>query len=141
MQKQLDIFVKDSVFNPNLSSSAPRKVHVREDSDGRPLYKVWLYLEGNDLPFVRSVTYRLHESFTDPVRVVPRGPSNPNCQFVIWTWGVFVVMADIQDKKGDVYEVAHTLSYVNELPTDSEVYVHDKDDFEVSQRPTLKQAR
>jgi hypothetical protein len=136
----MNVFVRDSVFNPNLSPSAPRKVHVREGKDGRPLYKVWLYLEGNDLPFVRGVVYRLHESFSDPVRLVPRSPSNPNCQLVIWTWGVFVVGAEIQDKKGYVYEVSHTLSYAEQLPDDSSLYVRDKGEFDESQRPTLKRA-
>jgi len=136
----MNVFIRDSVFNPNLSPSAPRKVHVREDDDGRPLYKVWLYLDGNDVPFVRAVTYRLHETFAEPVRVVPRSSSNPNCQLVIWTWGVFAVRAEIQDKKGYIYKVVHVLEYESQLPSDSTMYVRDAEDSEGAQRPALRRA-
>lgn len=98
---QLDIEVKDTVFDPNMAQSdLERKVHVRSLSKETFFYKVWLYLEGNDLPYVESVTYTLDETFPDRIRTVARTPSNPNCQLVIWTWGLFMVETVITDKKG-----------------------------------------
>jgi transcription initiation factor IIF auxiliary subunit len=135
---QLDVIVRDSVFNPNLSPSEKRKVHVSRDADGRPLYKVWLYLEGRDVISLKKVTYTLHESFAQPVQTVRRSPTNPNFQLIIWTWGVFPVVVQMVHRRGYVYELVHRLNYVEELPSDSSLYVYDKDDAEASQRPTLK---
>lgn len=113
------------------------KVHVREKK-GRKYYKVWIYLEGNDLPYVENVTYTLHETFKNPVRTVPRSPSNPNCTLVIWTWGVFLVKATIVDKQGFTYLVNHQLTYDKQFPKDKDKYVReDSDPDDTSGRPVL----
>lgn len=115
-QNQLNVEVKSSVFDPNLPPDHPgRKVYVMQSQDSRPLYKVWIYLQGKDLPYVQRVTYRLHETFEDPVRVVERSPSNPNCELVIWTWGLFEVGVAIEDKSERIYETVHRLGYDEEL--------------------------
>lgn len=138
---QLEIEVKDTVFDPNLSQSDPaRKVHVRRTEGDTYYYKVWLYLEGNDLPYLDRVTYVLDATFTDRNRTVTRSPSNPNCQLVIWTWGLFTVEAIITDKKDYSYEVEHLLSYDKELPKESDKYVYEKEEV-VAARPTLISAR
>ena len=98
---------------------------------------VWLYLEGNDLVYVDSVTYTLHETFRVPNRTVKRTPSNPNCQFSFWTWGLFTVTAAIIDKKGSTYTVAHELTYDREFPKERNMYVYEQDDPNSSERPTL----
>jgi len=118
---ELNVQVKDTVFDPNLSGSAAKKVHVREE-EGTTIYKVWLYLEGDDLPLVESVTYHLHNTFHNPNRTVKQTPSNPNCQLVIWTWGIFSVRATIIDKRGLTFEVSHYLTYDKELPEDDQSY-------------------
>lgn len=138
---QLDIEVKDTVFDPNMAQSdLERKVHVRSLSKETFFYKVWLYLEGNDLPYVESVTYTLDETFPDRIRTVARTPSNPNCQLVIWTWGLFMVETVITDKKGYQYEVFHQLGYDRELPKESEKYVYEEQEAP-SSRPRLITAR
>ena len=137
---QLDIQVKDTVLDPNVPFDTARKVHVRKQEGGTFYYKVWIYIEGNDLPYVDYVTLTLDETFPDRVRTVNRSPSNPNCQLVIWTWGLFTVNAVITDKKGNSYEVQHRLSYDRELPTDPDRYFYEQEDT-LAARPKLITAR
>ncbi len=118
---ELNVQVKDTVFDPDLPPSAPKKVNVREQ-EGTTYYKVWIYLGGEDLPYVESVTYTLHETFRNPERTVRLTPSNPNCELVIWTWGVFTVKAKIFDKRGLTFEVSHYLTYDKELPPNDDAY-------------------
>lgn len=134
---ELDIEVKDTVLDPNLPPSDPsRKIHYRKEGEETYYYKVWLYLEGHDLPYVESVTYTLDETFPNPNRTVARTHSNPNCQLVIWTWGFFTVKATIIDKKGFTYEVTHELSYDKEL-TSEYAYEEEQEEPNASARPTL----
>jgi transcription initiation factor IIF auxiliary subunit len=113
--------VKDTVFDPNLPPSTKIKVQVRKE-DSTTYYKVWLYLEGEDVPWVESVTYILHETFRNPERTVRLTPSNPNCQLVIWTWGVFTVKAKILDKRGQTFEILYRLTYDRQLPPNDDDY-------------------
>jgi hypothetical protein len=116
MQNQLNVEVRESVFDPDLPEGHPeRKVQVRQSEDSRPFYKVWFYLHGKELPYVQRTTYRLHETFEDPVRVVERSPTNPNCKLVVWTWGLFDVVVAIEDKTGRIYETIHRMRYDEEL--------------------------
>lgn len=137
MYSDLRIEVKDTVFDPNLPADSPRKVHVRRGADGKSLYKVWLIVSGYDLPYVQSVTYRLHSTFSDRVRRVRRSVSNPNCQLVIWTWGLFKVKVTIEDKSNRRFEVEHDLSYDKELQKPGIQFVHEEDNLSSSPRPTL----
>lgn len=120
---EINLEVKSSVFNPALSKDDPRnKVSFRQEGDVY-YYKVWLYVEGYDLPYVESVTYSLdRSSFPEPDQTVPRTVANPNCQLTIWTWGLFTVIATIIDKKGNKYQVSHQLNYKEELPTNPDKY-------------------
>lgn len=120
---ELNVQIKDTVFDPSSSRSA-QTVSVRE-KEGTTFYKVFLYLEGEDLPYVESVTYTLHETFRNPNRTVRRTPSNPNCQLIIWTWGVFNVKATIVDKRDLTFEISHHLAYDKELPSDDSRYNYD----------------
>jgi len=138
MDNQLDLEVKDSVFDPNLSPNSKR-VHVRDAKGKQPLYKVWLFLDGRDLPYVKSVTYTLHQTFPDPVRTVWRTLENQNCQLILWTWGLFAVKAAIEDKQGRVYEVVHNLSYDKQLKQKDIEYIYE-DNTPPSQRPQLKRS-
>jgi hypothetical protein len=110
--RALDLRVVDSLFEPG---GADRKVHVDNEAQQLVRYRVWLYLEGRDLPYVKQVTYRLHDTFEDPNRVVPRTASNPNCALAIWTWGIFEVLAVVEDKSGNAFELRHKLSYGEQL--------------------------
>ena len=136
INNQLNIEVRDSVFDPNVPRTSESKVHVRKSNDGVLKYKIWVYLDGNDLPYIESVTYTLHKTFRNPNRTVNRTLVNPNCQLVFWTWGLFTIKATILDKKGFSYEVTYKLSYDKELPADSSRYVYE-DEPESESRPTL----
>jgi transcription initiation factor IIF auxiliary subunit len=136
INNQLDIEVRDSVFDPSVSRTAESKVHVRKSSEGHLKYKIWVYLDGNDLPYIESVTYTLHETFRNPNRTVNRTLANPNCQLTIWTWGLFTIKATILDKKGFSYEVTYKLSYDKELPADGSKYFYEEEPVSKS-RPTL----
>lgn len=112
----MNIEVKDSVFDPDLSPNSPREIHYRLGTrDNRTYYQLWLYLEGDDLPFVESVTYTLHESFADPNQTVRRTARNRNCKLEIWTWGLFTAKATILDTKGLSYVFKHELRYEEQL--------------------------
>jgi hypothetical protein len=124
-QRPLDLKVRDSLFEPGTSD---RKVYLDNEKPDLVFYRVWLFLEGRDLPYVSRVTYHLHETFRDPVRVVPRTASNPNCALDIWTWGVFRVLALVEDKRGSTVELSHKLTYANQL----------KEDLEYKTRPVRK---
>jgi transcription initiation factor IIF auxiliary subunit len=108
VREALTVDVKDSPFDPDLSELV---IRVRQTPSDQPLYQVFLYLDGPDLPFVRSVTYRLHPTFASPVRTVARTARNPRCKLAIWTWGLFEVTATIVDKEGQEYLRSHQLDY------------------------------
>jgi hypothetical protein len=104
----LVVDVRDSPFDPD---NPVRVIQVRNPDADRPLYKVYLYLDGPGLPFVESVTYRLHRTFERPSRAVRRSVANPRCKLAIWTWGLFEVQATIQDKMGRTVMRSHVLEY------------------------------
>lgn len=136
---ELNIEVKDTVLDPNLPADPLREIHFRKEGEDTYYYKVWLYLDGRDLPYVDSVTYTLDQTFPNPNRTVRRTPSNPNCQLVIVTWGLFTVTATIVDKKGFRYEVTHQLNYDRELTSDHK-YVPVEKELSSSTRPQLVSA-
>lgn len=146
MENQLNIKVRDSVFDPDLPKTASSKVRAikrkreLEGSDtteyGRTYYLLWLYLEGGDLPYLESVTYTLHESYKPPTQTVRRTPSNPHCKLAIWAWGLFDVKATLLDKKGFTYGVTHELTFAKELPSEPDRYDYRDDEPNASSRPT-----
>ncbi|HKJ03192.1 MAG TPA: pYEATS domain-containing protein [Longimicrobiales bacterium] len=108
MRRAAHILVLDSALDPD---GVPSRETVQYRAGDPPLYRVFLYLDGNDLPYVEGVTYHLHETFPRPRREVRRTPSNPRCKLVLWTWGIFEVRAVIRDKRGSDHEVRHQLTY------------------------------
>ncbi len=112
MQEQLAVDVKDSAFDPDATGHT---ILVRNKSADQPLYRVFLYLDGPDLPFVDSVQYELHPTFTNPTRTVSRTPANPRCKLEIWTWGLFQVTATIRDRKGRTHVRYRDLQYDKEF--------------------------
>ena len=113
MKRGLNVVVRDSLFDPERGSE--RVVQFRRSSPDHTLYRVFLYLDGLDLPFVNLVTYQLHETFSPNTRTVARTPSNPRCKIDIWTWGAFTVRAVIEDKQGRTWTMTHQLEYVTQL--------------------------
>lgn len=108
MFPRLDVAIQDTPFDP---SSNDRLVQTRAGESGQPLYRVFISLVGRDLPFVKKITYYLHESVTEPVRTVVRSPENPDCRLVAWLWGTFEVRAQVEDLKGGVHNLVHGLEY------------------------------
>ena len=102
------IEIKDSVLDPD---SNIRTAQVRNPTDARPLYRVFLYLDGLSLYRVKAVTYVLHPTFTEPTRQVYRTPDNPRCKLEVWTWGLFRVQAIITDVDGNMTTLSHDLEY------------------------------
>lgn len=123
-QSSLRLELRDSVFEPGTatllesrasSRSALPTILYDESVPDRPRYKVWLYVDGPDLPYVQNVIYTLHHTFPDPVRSVPRSASNPYCALAIWTWGLFDVVAQVEDKSGGLHMLEHTMRYDQDL--------------------------
>jgi transcription initiation factor IIF auxiliary subunit len=112
MRSKFDIRVADTVL---IDARNKNGAMYRLSDAGVHRYKVRIFLEGQDLPFVRQVTYGLHKTFRNPHRVVERTISNPDCRLEIWTWGIFEVTADVQDNTGQVYRLTHQLTYGKEL--------------------------
>src|SRR5258708_7164383 len=94
-----DVEVKDSVLDPD---STLRIAPVRDAKGERPLYRVFLYLDGRGLYHVNAVTYVLHPSFKDPTRQVYRTADNPHCKLEMWTPGIFRVQAIVTDRNGNM---------------------------------------
>ena len=112
VKRTLSVIFKDSLFDPD---SSEKIAQYREQPSGQPLYRVFLYLDGPDLPFVESVTFRLHETFSPPTRRVTRSLTNPHCKIAIWTWGVFTAEAVVVGKTGGELELSHRLQYGNQI--------------------------
>jgi transcription initiation factor IIF auxiliary subunit len=68
-------------------------------------------VDGPDLDYVKSVTYHLHPTFANPEFKVDRTVSNSNCELTIWTWGIFTVHVEVEDKRGGTYTIDHYLTY------------------------------
>lgn len=108
------IEVKNSPFDPDLNEKVVlvrRSKVLGESSSAQTLYRVFLFLDGPDLPFVRSATYHLHSSFPDPIRRVSRTVGNPRCKLTIWTWGLFQLSVAIEDKSGRQHSLFVELDY------------------------------
>jgi pYEATS domain-containing protein involved in immunity len=115
---QLDVRLRYDLRDPDRPDAG--KVLYREVEERR-LYRVFLFLEGEGLPFVESVVYRLHPTFPHPEETVTRSPANPRCKLEIWTWGVFQATALIRDKRGGAAEVSTWLGWDRLLPPEAEL--------------------
>jgi hypothetical protein len=104
--------VKDSIRDPD---SPDQTARWRNPDSEKPLYRVFLYLDGLGLPYVNAVTYVLHPTFKEPTRQVFRTPSNPRCKLEIWTWGLFRVQAIVTDRDGNMLTLTHDLQYNKEF--------------------------
>lgn len=112
----LDIEVEDSIFDPDSDPGLPdRTARWRNPESQKPLYRVFLYLDGRDLPYVSDVVYLLHPTFKDRTREVFRTPENPRCKLTLWTWGLFRVEVIVRDKQGNQFNFSHYLQYDREF--------------------------
>ena len=105
--------VRDSLRDPDFPDGTPQ---WRNPESDKPLYRVFLYLEGPGLPYVTAVTYVLHHTFREPTRKILRTVSNPRCKLELWTWGLFRVQAIVSDQEGNMLTLTHDLQYDKEFP-------------------------
>ena len=105
--KAFDVYIEDQPFDPESNDNI---VYYFERGE-QYLYKVFIYLVGRDLPFVKKVTYKLHPTFPNPERVISRTDANRNCKLVTWAWGKFELNAVVEDSKGNKYPLSHYLQY------------------------------
>ncbi len=105
--------IRDSIFDPDSPDRSPQ---WRNPNSDKPLYRVFLSLDGPGLPYVNAVTYILHPTFKEPTRQVARTPSNPRCKLEIWTWGLFRIQAIVTDRDGNMFTLTHELQYDKEFP-------------------------
>lgn len=105
--RDLNVWIADTPFDPN---GRERVVYYRPKNEKR-YYKIFIYLTGPDMPFVKRVTYTLHPSFQVQHNSVQRSLSNPNCKLAVWVWGKFEVFASVEDKKGNIYKLSHYLHF------------------------------
>lgn len=104
---RLNVSILDTPFDP---SNPESKIIRYRGAEKYKLYKIWLYLEGIDLVFVRSVTYILHATFKEREHTIHRTYDNPSFKLPIFTWGIFEVRA-IVEAKGVRYELKSLLRY------------------------------
>ena len=119
--KIYDIKVKDSIFSPNqkgLNNNLIAHYKKNISRNRKTLYKVYIYIEGKDLPFIKKVTYTLHKTFRSPVKTIQRKSDNTNCSIVIWTWGLFNVKVELEDINGEKIYMNHYLKYGSEIKSE-----------------------
>lgn len=87
---------------------------------GRTHYKVNICLSATSpaqLDQIRSVRYKLHESFKDPTRM----SSDRNSDFMIdvWTYGYFGISAEIELQNGSTNTIQGKVTFnVSDAPTE-----------------------
>jgi len=123
-KRSYNLFIQDSLFDPSdpkaaLGKTATYKKYPGPDS--KVLYKVWVFLDGRDMPFVQSVQYHLHPSFRNTQYQIDKSHSNPNFALVIWTWGIFNVKAEVTLISGEILVLNHLLTYANNFDSDEDV--------------------
>ncbi len=107
---KLDVKIKDRPYDLDAPKNQKKTIHYKR-LDKRILYKVYIYLSGRDVSFVRSVTYTLHKTFRNRTRIVNKTDSNPYCRLIIWVWGTFEIQAVVEDARGIQHEICHNLTF------------------------------
>lgn len=119
MIKNINLKTEDSLFDPDKNyylKSGKREAEFKRPITGNsPLYRVFLYLKGPDLPFVESVTYTLHPTFKERTLQIRRTFDNQFCKQTIWAWGIFEVPVVILFKGGHQIKIRHPLRYNHEF--------------------------
>lgn len=92
---KLNVDVRYSAVDPE-----DELVYVKKISpNGKPHFRVRIFLEGPDANNVQKVIYTLHPTFPKPRREIT---DSPRFELTIWTWGIFDLPVEIYDKQGRV---------------------------------------
>ena len=111
--------IKDILLDLEESNDSKTVYYKNSTRSQKKLYKVKIYIDGLDLPYIKQVTYKLHSTFgKNRVNIIKRTPSNLKCGLTIWTWGIFTVNAEIEDLKGRIIQLEHRLTFGNQLQND-----------------------
>lgn len=120
--RQLALTFQDAAFAPD--DGDRKRIYVtRAQGGATALYRVFLYLDGPDLPFVDRVLYTLHETFEPRVREVRRTIDNGSCRLEIWTWGTFEASAEVFCKDGRHGRLSHALRWDEDLKAPGVTFV------------------
>lgn len=111
---EYNITPKDSLKNPYFGGSA-EFTRINNRNKEIPYYKVWLFIEGLDLPFIKRVTYVLPKSFKNNRITVVQTIDNRKCVTPIWTWALFSIKIEIEDIGGRTFQINHQLTYGDEI--------------------------
>lgn len=108
----MDIQIKQNVIR----SSDGRIKYKRFSPNGRDHYHlgVWIDGEERDLDQISFVEYRLHSTFTNPLRRSASRRNNFSITF--WTWGMFQIEVTLHLHNGQTQRLSHNLAY--QLPAD-----------------------
>lgn len=117
MNRTYDLHIVDNALEVGYEKKKKKNfLYVRKQDHHADRFRVEIYVIGSDLPYVSAVTYRLHPSFGENrTSTIRRIPSNPNCRFTIWTWGIFTVKVIIRLKSGEIIVKEHELNYHQDL--------------------------
>lgn len=123
----MDIRVYDTIFDPSDNSNS-RIALYRDVSSGKRLFRVFIYLKGQDLPFVENVTYTLHSSFANPNKEVIRTVTNQRCKLIIWSWSLFEAQVRIHLKGRRTISGKYALRFGQDITSDVH-YMKDRTSF------------
>ncbi len=109
----MNIELRDSAFTR--TSNGKRIIQAKKNPGKKTTYKVDVEITGNDLPFVKQVTYKLHPTFRNNIKTVVRTLSNPNCTISFFAWGIFNIEATVEFLDGKKYRTSHFLRFNEDI--------------------------
>ena len=72
-------------------------------------WSLWIEGSAAELDEIRSVTYRLHPTFPEPIRIVTDRASK--FQLRCSGWGIFLIPVKVRLKNGKTVALAHQLQF------------------------------
>lgn len=72
--------VKSSLHHPEIKGDPEFKIK----NDIGKLWKVYLYIDDDRIPFIESVTYHLHASYRKPIETIYKSMSNYHFAMIVW---------------------------------------------------------
>ena len=81
----------------------------RYEGDQRWKWSLWIQGSDADLDQIKSVTYRLHSTFPEPIRTVTDRASK--FQLRCSGWGVFLIPVEVRLKNGKAIQLVHQLQF------------------------------
>jgi len=86
-----------------------RCVYYTRNSEGRQVFKIWVYVTGPEISRVKSVKYSMHETFEHPEHV-STDPSR-GFEMILWSWGRFVMPITVTTTDGNEYLIMYPFTF------------------------------